>query len=109
MTPNDLAVATAIAAVVKEMGAWPPILVLAVLQIAPWLFMVWVTRSIEKRHAAAVQMYENNVLLVENYEKISGSLLEVVSLNTQTQTRLQSAIRNNEFCPAVREKGPNRP
>jgi len=108
MSPNEVAVVTAIAAIVKEMGAWPPILVLAVLQISPWIFTLFVTRQIEKRHTAAVQMYENNVLLVQNYEKIADSLLEVVSLNTQTQTKLQTAIKSNEFCPMVREKGPNR-
>lgn len=115
MTPAEVAGITAIAAILKELGSWPVVLVLALIQISPWLLLMIVSRSVEKRHSEVVQMYENNVILVQNYESaterweaISNSLVTVVSLNTQAQTRLVDAVKNNEFCPAVREKGPNR-
>jgi len=115
MTPSHVAAIAALTAMIREIGAWPAIVVLAVFFLSPWLVMLYVARATEKRHAAAVKMYEDNVILVQDYaeaskrwEKISESLLSVVSLNTQTHTRLRDSIRSNEFCPMVREKGPNR-
>jgi flagellar motility protein MotE (MotC chaperone) len=58
------------------------------------------------------QLYKNNVELVHNYEraverleKVSSEMLSVISLNTQAQTQLVVAIRDNQFCPAVRKTG----
>ena len=89
MTPADVAALTAVAALVRDPR--------------------------EKRHAAALRMYEDNVVLVKDYaeacrrwEKISEALLGVVSLNTQSQTTLKETIRHNEFCPISRKEGPNR-
>ncbi|MBW1989075.1 MAG: hypothetical protein JRI97_05965 [Deltaproteobacteria bacterium] len=60
-------------------------------------------------------MYEANVRLVKSYEaavsrweKLTSEVMDVISLNTQTQTRLADSIKHNDFCPLVREKGPNR-
>jgi hypothetical protein len=60
---------------------------------------------------AIKRMYENNVSLVKDYQTTSGRLeglfsevLGVVSLNTQVQQQLTDSIRNNLFCPMVREK-----
>jgi len=57
------------------------------------------------------KLYENNVRLVEDYsltckrlEGLYGETLSVISLNTQTQTHLVESIKNNQFCPLVREK-----
>lgn len=117
------------AAVIKELGAWPTIIVLALFMLAPWLVMLWVSRSMEKKHAEAVKMYENNVLLVQDHadlvkahaalvedydaatkrwERITDTVISVVTLNTQAQTKLLDSIRSNDFCPAVREGRPNR-
>jgi GTP1/Obg family GTP-binding protein len=52
--------------------------------------------------------YESNVDLVENYEKLAGQLTEIIHLNTQVQTQLVEQVKNNMFCPVVREKGPGR-
>jgi hypothetical protein len=52
--------------------------------------------------------YHRNVTLVENYEKLSGDLANIITLNTQVQTRLVERIDSNMFCPILREKGPSR-
>jgi len=62
--------------------------------------------------AAIRRMYESNVRLVEDYETMNHRLeavynetMSVISLNTQTLTRLVETVRGNMFCPLVREKG----
>lgn len=50
--------------------------------------------------------YETNVELVKNYEKLAGELTTIVQLNTQVQTQLVEKIKNNMFCPIVRERTP---
>lgn len=50
--------------------------------------------------------YERNVELVERYEKLADDLSGIIHLNTQAQTRLVESIKNNMFCPVIREHGP---
>jgi uncharacterized membrane protein len=52
--------------------------------------------------------YERNVELVERYAKLSDDLSGIIHLNTQVQTKLVEQIKTNMFCPAIREKGPER-
>lgn len=52
--------------------------------------------------------YENNVDLVKNYEKLSEELMSVIRLTIQVQTQLVDNIKNNNFCPVMRGKGPDR-
>ncbi len=52
------------------------------------------------------RFYEDNVMLVKSYEKLAADLASIIHLNTQAQTQLVEKIRNNMFCPIVREKGP---
>ena len=51
--------------------------------------------------------YESNVELVKKYEKLSAELMETIRLNIQVMTQLSDNIRNNLYCPLVREKGPH--
>lgn len=55
-------------------------------------------------------MYQNNAHLVGDYdkamnrlEKLAEEMMSVVSLNAQTNTHLADAIKNNTFCPQMRE------
>jgi len=50
------------------------------------------------------QMYLSNVELVKQYMRLSEDLTEIIQLNTQVQTQLVESIRNNMYCPLVREK-----
>ena len=58
------------------------------------------------------RLYENNAGLasraMENYERLErlhNEVVSVISLNTQTYTRLTDAIANNQFCPVYRARG----
>ncbi|PIE57142.1 MAG: hypothetical protein CSA34_00425 [Desulfobulbus propionicus] len=76
----------------------PPVLVIyGVLVIARAI------RSLEKRVigsdfktetlvGAMSNKYENNVLLVKQYEKLANDLASIIHLNTQTMTRLADRI-----------------
>ena len=57
--------------------------------------------------AKMTRYYENNVDLVKHYEKLADDLSSVIHLNTRAMTELVEKIRNNMFCPIIREKGPN--
>ena len=46
--------------------------------------------------------YQNNVLLVQGYEKLSGELAGIIRLNTQTMAHLTDAVQNNMYCPVLR-------
>lgn len=55
-------------------------------------------------------LYQNNAHLVKDYdlamtrlERMAGDMMSVVSLNAQTNTQLADAIKNNTFCPTMRE------
>jgi phage terminase large subunit-like protein len=52
--------------------------------------------------------YSSNVDLVKRYERLSEELMKIIHLNIQTMTQLVDNIKNNTFCPMVRDKGPNR-
>lgn len=103
MTPQDVAVLTALAALLKQIGTWPVLTVLIFVVIGPWIGMFILSRLQEKRHAAVVQMYENNVELVKGYEKIAEGLQDILVLSTQTMTSVKTSVDNNLFCPLMRK------
>lgn len=56
-------------------------------------------------------LYKNNVHLVADYEKamnrlehLAEEMMSVVSLNAQASSHLAEAIKNNTFCPQVRQQ-----
>jgi hypothetical protein len=59
----------------------------------------------EKRFEVVVKNYENNVLLVESYQRLAGELSGIIHMSTQVMTRLVEKIANNLFCPMIKEKG----
>lgn len=61
----------------------------------------------DKRFEEVVRNYENNVLLVENYQKLANDLAGIIHLCTQTMTKLVEKVENNQFCPVVKERGVN--
>lgn len=56
----------------------------------------------EKRFEVVVRNYENNVLLVENYQKLANELAGIIHMSTQVMTKLVEKIDNNLFCPIVK-------
>lgn len=103
MTPQDIAALTALIAIVKEIGAWPLITILLLILVGPWIGMYLLNRGHEKRHAAVVKMYEDNVQLVKGYERVAEGLQDILVLSTQTMTQVKSSVDNNLYCPLMRK------
>lgn len=88
-------------------------LVINVLGLPGMIFVIWYVDQkrldkMMKRYdadmARVVRMYEDNVLLVKGYEKLAGDLTGIITLNTQVQTNLVNAVKNNLFCPITRKQ-----
>lgn len=80
------------------------------LVLVMWYFNMMQTREILRRYSGDMaeqrKMYENNIVLVNNFADLAKDLKDIIILNTQVQTRLVDHIENNVFCPAIREAGP---
>ena len=98
MNPEQIAALTAIAAIVSKVGTWPIGSVIFAIVFGPWIMLFVVSRSIEKRHRAAVVMYENNVKMVERYAEMAGQLMDMVRLSTAAITELTSFLKNRTPC-----------
>ena len=61
----------------------------------------------ERRFDAVVRNYENNVCLVENYQKLANELAGIIHMSTQVLTKLVEKIDNNHFCPIIKKGGPH--
>jgi hypothetical protein len=59
----------------------------------------------EKHFDEFTKRYDNNILLVKNYEKLSGDLTTIVHLNTQAITRLVDRIDFSRISASVKPKG----
>ena len=115
MTPEQVAILQTVALILDKLGTTPVLVFSLAVLIGPWIVSVWITRSQDKRmgkiherqdkqFAAAVKMYEDNVVLVKNYEGIASNLQGLVILTTQTMQKLVEKISSNQFCPLVRQQ-----
>jgi len=98
MSPEQMSALTAIASIVSKVGTWPIGSIIALVIFGPWIVMVLISRSIEKRHEAVVAMYENNVRLVQKYEKIADQQADTIRINTAATTELTSFLKNRVPC-----------
>lgn len=105
MSPEQISLLTSLVAVIKMLSNWPFAIFAAILIIGPWLLAVMLAYKDRQRFEAVVTMYEKNVELVHDYHDLAKNLRDVVMINTQTFTTLSEAIKSNQFCPVVREKG----
>lgn len=103
MNPEQVAALTAIASIVSKVGTWPIGSIMAAVVFGPWVMLWILSRGMEKRQEAALKMYEDNVKLVENYEKIANGLQDIIVLSTQKMTQVKDRIDNNLFCPLMRK------
>ncbi len=122
MTPEQISIINTIALILDKIGTWPPMTLVAVVVIGPWVGLYLFSRSDDnrmqkvferqdKRFEEVVQMYENNVELVKSYENVTKSyseitdnMQELVILTTQTLQKLVDRIDSNLFCPIVRKE-----
>jgi hypothetical protein len=103
VSPEQIAALTAISTIFSKVGTWPIGSIVAAIVFGPWLVMGFISRGMEKRHEAAIKMYEENVKLVINYEKIAEGLQSIIVLSTQTMTSVKNSVDNNLFCPLMRK------
>lgn len=57
----------------------------------------------QMRFEQVVKQYENNVVLVENYQKLAGDLAGIITMNTQILTKLVAQVESNQICPIIRD------
>ena len=76
MSPEQISALTAIAAIVSEVGTWPIGSIVVSIVLGPWIMFFFISRSMERRHTAALKMYENNVKLVEKYDKMANEQVD---------------------------------
>jgi len=122
MTAEQISLVSAIAGILQTIGTWPIGLCVIMVVLGPWIINLFISRSqdrraaehdkhsavmvatikeefacamslFEKRFEAVVVMYEKNVTLVENHEKMADDLIETIRLNTQVLTQLAERIR----------------
>lgn len=112
MTPADVAALTAMFAIVKEIGTWPLITITVLIVVGPWIAVFVMNRGQEKRHAEVVQMYNDNVTLVENYEDVKKKsdkredvLIDLLRLNTEAQSNLLNWLKQRTRCADLKGNG----
>lgn len=88
MAPDQIAVLSHLVALAKTLSSWPFGLVLFLFMIGPWVLAMLLSWAQSRRFEAVVKMYESNVRLVEQYERTTKDLKDVVLMNTQALTRL---------------------
>lgn len=98
MTPEQISVVTAVANIVEKMGTWPIGTLLLVVQLGPWVGMWLFTRIIEQRFRQISAMYEENVKLVKNYERLAEEQADTIRLNTAAITELITYLRDRVPC-----------
>lgn len=105
MTPQDVAALSALVALFEKIGTWPLISILLLIVIGPWFAVFILNRAQEKRHAEVVQMYKDNVQLVEAYEHVQKRsdkrgevLIDIVRLNTEAQGNLLNWLKHRTRC-----------
>ncbi len=102
-----------IAYIITALGTTPMLLFLSLVLLGPWVVIIWISRQQDKRMSKVferqdkrfeevVGMYEANVLLVKNHEKINENLQDLVILTTSTMQTLVDHIKSNLFCPLMK-------
>lgn len=114
MTPQDIAALTALVAIFDKIGTWPLITIGVSVVICPWIAVFILNRGQEKRHAEVVQMYQDNVTLVEKHEELQKEsdrredvLIDLLRLNTQAQTSLTAWLKTRTRCMDLKSSGGN--
>ncbi|MHB8772974.1 MAG: hypothetical protein ACYC7J_18420 [Syntrophales bacterium] len=98
MSPEQISALTAIAAIVSKVGTWPIGSIVFAIVFGPWIVMGILSRGMEKRHEAALKMYESNVSLVKDYQKIAGEHMDTIRLSTSATVELVSWLKNRTPC-----------
>lgn len=103
MTPDQIATLTALAAIIKSIGTWPAISIIALVLFGPWMVLIMFGINLNKRVEAQAKMYENNVQLVEEVLGLTKGYRDQLIWSTQIVDTANNIAQHNLFCPAVRK------
>lgn len=98
MSPEQISALTAIAAIVAKVGTWEIGSIVFAIVFGPWMMMYFVSRSMERRHEAALRMYENSNKLVQRYDKLAGEQVDTIRLSTSATVELTKFLRDRTPC-----------
>jgi hypothetical protein len=101
MTPDQVSALTAISAIISQVGTWPIGALASAIIFGPWIAMWFVSRTMEKRHEAALKMYETNVKLVENYSRMASEQADTIRLATAATVELTTWLKTRTPCHAL--------
>ncbi|MGE4319638.1 MAG: hypothetical protein AB7E96_12140 [Deferribacterales bacterium] len=127
MTPEQVAMISAVATLLERVGTWPIGTLIIAVCVTPWALLIWITVTLRKQqddNAKAMRtqvdefvkvastsnqefkkMYENNAELVKGFLRLSSDLHDTVVMNIRELTEMKDIAKNNQICPIVREKG----
>lgn len=98
MTPDQIAAIQSIASIISQIGTWPIGTVIGAVIFGPWIIVLLVSRSQDKRFEAVVEMYKNNIKLVENYETMASQQADMIRLSTAATTELTTYLKTRPTC-----------
>jgi len=98
MSPDHISLLTAVVKIIENIGTWPIGSLIAVAVFGPWIVLGLVSRSMDKRHEAAMEMYKNNVKLVESYEQMASEQADTIRLSIAATTELTTFLKTRTPC-----------
>ncbi|MFH2012503.1 MAG: hypothetical protein ABIJ37_07395 [Pseudomonadota bacterium] len=102
MSVEQIALLSAIIGLIGKIGTWPLLSIIFILLIGPWIFSSILFLQQGKRLEAAINMYDENVKLVEKDQELAEGFKEIVMMNTRAMQKMIDSINTNQFCPMVR-------
>ena len=93
MTPGEITILANLLTVLKTMSNWPFGVFFFLMIVGPWVLSLILAYTSRKRFEAVVRMYESNVKLVDDYNRVATDLKDVIILSTQTMTKLAERIK----------------
>jgi phage FluMu gp28-like protein len=104
MTPDQVAALNAVALILQQIGTWKIGTLIAAVIMGPWIVTVVALYLGVKWFAGFKAMYNNNVILVKNYEALTKDHKEMIVYNTTIMTEVKETADNNLFCPINRDR-----
>jgi hypothetical protein len=105
MTPEQIAALPIIVSLIEKIGSWPIGIILLSIVICPYIFQWFDSCRRDKQQAAAMKifeatkrMYEDNVVLVENYAKMANDHVDTIRLSTAATQELTTYLKTRVPC-----------
>lgn len=89
--------------ILKDIDTWPVLSMVAMVQLMPWIILVSISLHQQRRFENVVKMYENNVILAEEFKKMAEGYREHLIWSTQVTSEAKASMEGNQFCPIVRK------